>query len=132
MSNCSTEALSPHLQQKQEPQIASKVPRDTCESKDERSSRSQSDSHDDDSATLPGVWTYATDSGDDESASDKKDWEEEEKKPRSSQSDELKHDWEQGILQHTGEVFLHQGSGVPPCSCGSSNSGKDACPVGDR
>ncbi|TKS88621.1 hypothetical protein D9C73_022948 [Collichthys lucidus] len=92
-----TEEHTPYLQEKEDLQLLSKLLRDTCVSEEERniSSSSNSNSSDnDDIVTLPGLRSYATDSSDDDSVSDKSDCTEEEKN-EIIHSDELNGDGKQ-------------------------------------
>ncbi|XP_019130985.1 uncharacterized protein c19h1orf94 isoform X2 [Larimichthys crocea] len=92
-----TEEHTPYLQEKEDLLLLSKLLRDTCVSEEERntSSRSDSNSSDNDNiVTLRGLRSYATDSSDDDSVSDKSDCTEE-KKNEIIHSDELNCDSKQ-------------------------------------
>lgn len=116
-----TEDHTPHLQSEEDPPLLIKLQRDTCESEDERNMSSSSNSNptnDDDSLTLPGVRTYATNSSDDDLASDNNDCEEEEREiPRSS--DELSSHSEQDSPCSSTEVdfppLSNIKAGILPC-----------------
>ncbi|KAK5855315.1 hypothetical protein PBY51_005424 [Eleginops maclovinus] len=117
-------------QDEEEPPLPPKVPRETCESEDEKDTSSSSDSNssdDDTSVDLPGVRSCGTDSSDGESESENNDNGEDEKEvphPVNESSPDSKQDSPSASTVKEFPPLLTIKAGIPSCPTAPPASGK--------
>ncbi|KAK5883941.1 hypothetical protein CesoFtcFv8_020212 [Champsocephalus esox] len=117
-------------QEEEEPPLPSKVPRETCESEDEKDTSSSSDSSssdDDTSVDLPGVRSCGTDSNDGESKNENNDIGEDEKEIPRPVNESSSHSEKKSCSSSTEKDFpplYTVKAGVLPCLTAPPASGK--------
>ena len=116
-------------QEEEEPSLPSKVPRETCESEDEKDTSSSSDSSssdDDTSVDLPGVRSCGTDSNDGESKNENNDSREDEKEIPYPVNESSSHSEKKSRSSSTEKDFppYTMKAGVLPCPTAPPASGK--------